>query len=394
MLARARPAPPCSRPRCAPPQLTDVMPKTKGGARRPAAAPARPRGALRENIAAATAATPPCDVPDDVLPRIFQHLNGWQLSRCVLVCKAWRALLCGTEEYWRKALVADFVDAARACARAESGTLANPKHLTRFWRVAPALRQGAYHLALVGLQAMRRERDTHVQRRLRIQADQEFAERVQLEATIAAMGAAAVRNVHNALHAPTGELEVIIGPDEVAEFVDEVAQAVALDREAAQLDPRRWEMVAPRERVTWYHRLRGEADELGRAGLAPANAALQSWWLTLTKPYMLLWMEGGAAAVQRRPRRILLPVSLSREGAHAAYLLYQALATHLLRGRCRCCTRVTANVHAQLRVPMCATRQCAGAFPIRRKGDADAAAPAPRRHRPAWRPRNAGKRKS
>ena len=361
-----------------------------------AAALASTRAAPREDVAAASAAPLPCDVPRDVLPLIFRHLNGWQLSRCVSVCKSWHALLCGTEEYWRAALAADFVDGEHAYARAKTGTLANPRHLARFRRVAPALRSGAYKYALVGLQAMRRERDTHVQRRLRDEADADFEESVQLEATMAVVGAAAVRTMQNSAHAPGAALEVTIEAAEVAEFVNIVTQAAARDRHAAQLDPRRWAMVAPRERVTWYHRLRGEADELGRAGLAPANAALRSWWLTLTRPYEMVWVDADVreTSVQHQPRRICLPLLLCNEGAHAAYLLYQTLAANLLRGRCRCCNRVTANMHAQLRVPMCATRQCAGAYPIRpRKAEAEAAAALPRRHRPAWRPRNADKRK-
>ena len=95
-----------------------------------------------------------------------------------------------------------------------------------------------------------------------------------------------------------------------------------------------WAMVAPRERVTWRHRLRGHAFELGRSGLAAANAELRSWWLTITQPYRIMWTDK-PAMVKHQPRRIFLPLLLHHGGPRAAYLQYQTLAANLLRGRCR-----------------------------------------------------------
>ena len=367
------------------------MPRTKGASR--PAAPARPRAALRGNIAATTVA--PCDsgaLPHDVLLLIFDHLNGWQLTRCVSVCKAWRALLCGTEECWRKALAADFVDGERAHDLAANWSLFQPQHVWRYRRVPSAMRRGAYKFALLGLQAMRREQDAHVQRTLQADAARALNELVEFESMQAAVAAAVVRS----LRTPFDE-DSAFGVADSSEFVDAIMQAAVLDRQVALRDPRCWGMVAPRERVTWRHRLRGSANELGRAGLAPANASLRSWWLTTTQPYRILWMHDKPALVKHKPRRIFLPLSLQADGARAAYKLYQTLAATLLRGRCRCCNRVTDNVHAQLRVPMCATLQCAGAYPVQshvfHEGEVEAAAQ-PRRRRPAWRPRNAGKRKA
>ena len=377
------------------------MPTTKAAPPRPAAALASTRAAPRESIAAASAPPPPRDAiaaeaardaPSDVLRLIFAHLNGWQLSRCVSVCKSWRALLCGTEEYWRAALAADFVDGEQAHTLAANWSLFQHQHVARYRRVPSAMRRGAYKHALLGLQAMRRERDAHVQRTLQADAARQLDEQVEFEATHAAVAAAVLRS----LQAPIGEEGAAFGLADVSEFAVAIEQAALLEREAAQLDPRSWAMVAPRERVTWRHRLRGRPFELGRSGLAAANAELRSWWLTITQPYRILWTDK-PALVKHQPRRIFLPLSLQAGGARAAYLLYQTLAANLLRGRCRCCNRVTADVHARLRVPMCATRQCAGSYPavqrnIGAAGGAEAAAQ-PRQRRPAWRPRNAGKRK-
>ena len=147
--------------------------------------------------------------------------------------------------------------------------------------------------------------------------------------------------------------------------------------------------------MTWSYRLRGPAAQIGGAGLRRASAALHAWWLTVTKPFMLHFTPKVAhAKVEYRTRKLLLPPAMKQA---APYRVYQTLAASLLRGRCRCCNRETADVHATLRVPMCAVRQCAGAYPIRRRGEAPAggdAAAQPQRRRPAWRPRNAGKRKA
>jgi hypothetical protein len=66
--------------------------------------------------------------------------------------------------------------------------------------------------------------------------------------------------------------------------------------------------------------------------------------------------------IAHRPRRLVLPASLRDDATTpgADYALYQAFAAALLRGRCRVCNRETGDVHAALRVPMCACR-CARA---------------------------------
>lgn len=385
----------------------------------------RPRAAPAPSAASAAVADgrvgaplPPPPLPLDVLHLIFSLLNGWHLSRCVSVCKAWRATLLSDdcERLWRAALAADFVDGHQARVLAQRGELAHPQHLYRFRRAPSALRRGALEHALRGIQAMQRERDLHVPYNLLAHAGDAFL----VELAEALKAAPHTAQMTQAVVAAGSKGQVPLESPSARAALDR-ALAIEMDvvraRAARELDPRQWSEAAPRERVTWHHRLkppphdapvvigaalgRGRGEVMRRAwraDLAPALAALQSWWLTLTKPYALQWtpqsVEGGARVERRRrqQRAVILPQSLQRaEVPAASYLLYQALASSLLRGRCRCCNRVTADVHATLRVPMCATRQCAGAYPVRLESESEAT---PRRRHPAWRPRNAGKRKT
>lgn len=336
------------------------------------------------------------------------HLNGWQLSRLVVVCKAWRALICGTEEWWRRALAEDFAEGWQLPGRHTpvfQGHVydlvkeARPRNLYRFRRVPSALRAGALQRALAGLQSIRRERDKHVPAALEAARATHLREQVEAAAQIEAVGALGAAVVTAAAPATLAR---------IAEIRTTIEQAAARERDARRQDPRTWSLIMPRERVTWSHRLRGVAAAFSRRHLAAANAALQAWWLTVNKPWALSFLAEHEA-VSRRPRRLFVPTPLGQGGAQAAYQLYQLLAAYLLRGRCRCCNRLTSDVHATIGVRMCAVRQCAGAYPIRQKplsavsavaapagaaaAPAGAAAATQPPRRPAWRPRNAGKRK-
>jgi hypothetical protein len=352
------------------------------------------------------------------------HLNGWQLSRLVVVCKAWRALICGTEEWWRRALAEDFAEGWRMPAGSVQPIFqghvydlvkaARPQNLYRFRRVPSALRSGALRHAQAGLQSARRERDKHVPAALEAATATHFREQVEVTLQVEAVGALGAAVVTAAAPATLAR---------IAEIRTTIEQAAARERDARRQDPRTWDFVMPRERVTWSHGLRGKAVAFSRSHLAAANAVLQAWWVTVNKPWQMFPSEEEQALVKRRPRRLFVPAPLRQGGSQAAYQLYQMLAANLLRGRCRCCNRMTSDMHATIGVRMCAVRQCAGAYPIRQKkatAVVSAAAPAaaamagaaaaitaanavatlalagvapqlPRR--PAWRPRNAGKRK-
>ena len=166
---------------------------------------AKPRAAATE-VASTARAKPPAaakraraaalTLPDDVLPLVLVHLDGWQLSRCVAVCRTWRALICGADDWWRRALAADFVDGLPACTLARQGILVPDTHATRARRVPSALRHGHLKHALSGLQAMRRNRDVHVLQRVQRLVDAVFNARVHADVVMAveaALGRAAVQ---------------------------------------------------------------------------------------------------------------------------------------------------------------------------------------------------------
>jgi hypothetical protein len=326
-----------------------------------------PRRAASRRARAKAAPLSPAALPPDVLSLICSRLSGWELSRCVNVCKSWRAALIADPALWRAALSRDFADGTRALALARTRTLV-PAHQLRMLRAVPSrLRRGA-STAAAGFEGMP-----------------------------ALQGFAKLRN-HGS---PAGLPPSLAAPD----------AAAPSDSSA----PRAWGAVRAVERVTWRYDVRpgaplidGQQQPLPRAHMLRAHAALWAWYTHLARPYKLVWRtppavgaDGGdeGAMTQRgiiahRPRRLQLPASL-RDGAAAPgadYALYQAFAAALLRGRCRVCNRETHDVHATLRVPMCARRQCAGAYPRPAQQPATVAADAAAARRPAWRPRNAGKR--
>jgi hypothetical protein len=301
--------------------------------------PAGHLSSQREPVPASQPASPPVELPGDVLLLVVAaaRLRGWEVARLVCVCRAWRAAL--THEagaLWRAALTRDFAPGAPdADAAAEvRRLLLMPPRMLSSWS----------------------------------------QERASL--------ASALRSCERRLRRDAAR----------------VAHAAA---DVAAAPPRAWASVRVVERPARKNLLGGSERADANFSVTPhhvvaAHACLTERWRTVSKPYALRWLAPDAPArrdaLAVRPRRLHLPVELRcGAGACADYRLYTAFASALLRGRCRACNCVTEDVHAALRVPLCATAACAGAYRVAAAAAAGAAAAAAVRTAP-WRPQQRRRR--
>jgi hypothetical protein len=350
------------------------------------AAPAATTAALTTTATAGGCAR----LPDDVLLAIAARLSGWELSRCVNVCRAWRAWLTGSvaSALWIAATRRDFADGASAWLLARCGTLLTPPGALAAFRAATAL--------------------------LRASAPRARASRAA-RATARERATDGVRAAHNARGADGTPRRLALANSFAALY-----DPTTVDTYPPRLA---WRAVRVAERITWRHNLSPPSSSSSSlaAGLVPtarvarAHGALRAWYLTLARPYALTWHADAPSAtpaplptrdetLHKRPRRLLLPDALrspaddAAAAARADYGFYQCLAAALLRGRCRVCNRQTADVHAALRVPMCAHPRCGGAFAAACAAAAAAAYVSPssggkqqqqQAARHAWRPRRA-----
>jgi hypothetical protein len=318
-----------------------------GGARRagaPALGPKTEAGHLSSSQLQRAPVPVPAsaELPADVLLLIVAaaRLRGWELARLVCVCRGWRAALSAAAPLWRAALAHDF---------------------------APGVRPDADDAAEV--------------------------RRVLREVTPAAMwyaGSGCLFELSRALRSCEARLQLQRDADAHAD--------------AHVAPPREWAAVRVAERPTgrdaWRCACKRKGALIRPPRLTATHARLASRWRTASQPYILRWLPPGAPArrdaLAARPRRLHLPAELrSAADAAADYRLYTAFAAALLRGRCRACNCVTGDVHGVLRVPLCATPACGGAFRAAAAAAAAAAgaggggaAAAAARAAP-WRPRRA-----
>jgi hypothetical protein len=204
----------------------------------------------RRRAAKAAAAAPPAlhGLPHELVVLIAGHLSGWELSRCVNVCHAWRGALLGAAAapLWRAALLRDFADGAPGEALALQGALVRTDCLRQFATVPAALRLGGVN------RGFKRT-------------------------------APALRGMHN------------------ERGVTGVPRALAAAAGPAPREPRAWACVRIVERVAWRHRLKGDSPphlqgplHQGRVAapqMARAHAALRAW------------IYGGGAGVLRADKK-------------------------------------------------------------------------------------------
>jgi hypothetical protein len=110
--------------------------------------------------AAAAASTPTLlALPDELLRRVASFLSGWELSRCVNVCTAWRHTLTQDAALWRDALRRDFADGTPASLLASLRCLVEPDVMASFrtWPDAEDEEQDAAALASMMLLAQYRD---------------------------------------------------------------------------------------------------------------------------------------------------------------------------------------------------------------------------------------------
>lgn len=252
------------------------------------------------------------ELPAELVLAVARYLPGWVLARCMCVCRTWRDALRSSGQVWGAALRADFWSAEDAEGAAVD-VLGHARHV---------------HWLLFRREVSAEE--------LQLPQDQAY-----------------VRDIFRKLD-------------------------VALRREPAP-----WVLdgitgVAARERP------------VARRG-ARSLHALRLSLLTLHRPYVVQWQAPGEAQEQApasrhrskkpgksdengyRARRWFAQAGLRevrlpqpQQGApDAMYRVYTALASRLLRGRCRVCNCATEARHPVLHVPICAGGgACAAAFPV------------------------------
>jgi hypothetical protein len=329
------------------------------------------------------AALPPPAAPAPAQQLLFElvvliaaaaRLSGWELSRLVGVCRTWRAALTSASALWRDAIARDFADGAPA--QRLVATLA-PRLLHSLRAVPSLLRTGSssygYYYAAESLRCC----DTALRG---TRARRDFRKVTRSGGPVADPFLAA------AVPAP-------------ATGVREWATVRVVERQAW----RHWLGGYVREPIFCcfscdeaYHEQLKESLEVPVPRMREVHGELTAYWHNLAQPYALQWTAEvpalGEAAVARQPRRLRLHDALRTAtpgDVDADYKLYTALASALLPGRCRACNRPTDDVHAALRVPMCAKPACAGAYAA---AAADGAAKATTTRRRAWRPRHGARR--
>ena len=300
------------------------------------------------------------------------QLRGWELARLCCVSRTWRKAITGAGHIWREALRRDF----------EDGTGAQ--------RAALDMLDGGY-MPLRSVMSLLRHRE------LRSAANKLREINVWLRGTRQPRSSG-----DRARFMAEGWSETSLAERGCA--------AAAVTGVEVGGDARGWASVHVVETVAWRHYLGTHTSIIdgcrcctGReyffapvalAKLRAANEELVDYWLNLAQPYELAWTAqapAGGAALTTRPRRLKLDTALRDSAAlDADYRIYTALATALLRGRCRACNRPTHDVHPTLGVPMCAVAACAGAY--RREAQAGGAVKAAARRPRAWRPRRGAKR--
>ena len=352
------------------------------------------------------------DLPKEVVVRILAaaKLRGWELARITCVSRAWRAALTTSAAgfLWRAALEQDFEDGLHAK------------------RLAPQFsrsRQSAFDESIT-------ERLSFVRRRLitietRMDEDGKALDDDDLpcyhrDATMALRGCdAEMRGVRPRRDRRRETYNQWGGASDAG--LAEEARALAA-AEAPGAGPRGWEWVHVVERMTWQHWLgdyaptgqfdwcccicdSGYLESLGSplsvSQMWAAHAALTAYWTNLAQPFKISWLGDAppSGSFMRRSRRIVLPTVLqTSDDGESEYLMYTALATAMLRGRCRVCNRPTKDVHPTLKVPMCAKQQCTGVYQAEvatAAGDSEVAALPTRnrcRHRRGRQPRAAPRR--
>ena len=253
-----------------------------------------------------------CSLPDDILPLIMRNLDGWEAARAACVCRAWRDLIAADEVGWR----------------------------ARFWRAfAPcsSSRTGKYVPF-----------ETHWE--------------VQLER----LHVLAKSVVEISLHMVRGEhkgTSLVLFPFYTALFGPPSGEPAPTPCNTTTL------LVRPT-----YHRL---VEAAGSATLEAAgdDDAAHRWLTAVFKPLhsalrtqWLVCFDGAAdtrldtvfaqlCSVGARWRRIPAPEAAARSWR----LLYAAVASKALKGRCRICREHTEARHLVLHVPMC--HRCCRHYP-------------------------------
>ena len=255
------------------------------------------------------------ELPVELVVAVARHLPGWVLARCVCVCRAWRDALRSSGQLWHAALRADFWSAEDA-EDAAVDVLGDARH--DYWLL------------------FAREVSAEEQEQWRLRG---YPRRDDVLDT-------------------SRKLDTALRREPAPWLLDGITGVAARERPVAR---------------------RG----------ARSLHALRLSLLTLHRPYTVQWQALGEAQEQAPPSRHrsrklgksdengfrrrrwfaqagLREVRLPQQGApDAMYRVYTALASRLLRGRCRVCNCATEARHPVLHVPICAGGgACAAAFPI------------------------------